>query len=165
MNQEKLKKLQSQIRIGGKGTPRRKKKIVHQSKGADDKKIQGLLKKLNVNTVTGTEEANMIKNDGTVIHFKAPKVQASLATNTFVISGTNETKRITDLLPGILTQLGSTSLSNWSRLAKELANQQKLAEAEDDDVPKLVHNFEDFAVVDEEKSEETETKKLEETAL
>lgn len=29
MNPEKLKKLQAEVRIGGKGMPRRKKKIVH----------------------------------------------------------------------------------------------------------------------------------------
>lgn len=28
MNPEKLKKLQAQVRIGGKGTPRRKKKVI-----------------------------------------------------------------------------------------------------------------------------------------
>lgn len=94
MNAEKLKKLQAQVRIGGKGTPRRKKKIVHQTAGTDDKKLQGVLKKINVNAIPGIEEANMIKNDGTVIHFNNPKVQASLPTNTFAITGHGETKRV-----------------------------------------------------------------------
>ncbi|KAL2911412.1 Nascent polypeptide-associated complex subunit beta, partial [Polyrhizophydium stewartii] len=47
MNAEKLAKLQSQVRIGGKGTPRRKVKKVHKTAGTDDKKLQGVLKKLN----------------------------------------------------------------------------------------------------------------------
>lgn len=38
VNQEKLQKLQS-ARIGGKGTSRRKKKIVHKT-ATDDKKVQ-----------------------------------------------------------------------------------------------------------------------------
>ena len=46
MNQEKLKQLQSQVRIGGKGTARRKKKVIHKTATTDDKKLQSSLKKL-----------------------------------------------------------------------------------------------------------------------
>lgn len=94
MNPEKLKKLQESVRIGGKGTPRRKKKIVHATAATDDKKLQGLLKKLAVNMIPGIEEVNMIKNDGTVIHFNNPKAQASLAANTFAITGHGETVQV-----------------------------------------------------------------------
>lgn len=94
MNQEKLKKLQAQVRIGGKGTPRRKKKVIHQTPGTDDKKLQSVLKKLAVNQIPGIEEVNMIKNDGTVIHFNNPKAQASLAANTFAITGHSEQKEV-----------------------------------------------------------------------
>ena len=48
MNQEKLKQLQAQVRIGGKGTARRKKKVVHRTATTDDKKLQSSLKKLSV---------------------------------------------------------------------------------------------------------------------
>ena len=74
MNQEKLKMLQAQVRIGGKGTVRRKKKVVHRTATTDDKKLQSSLKKLSVNNIPGIEEVNMIKDDGTVIHFNNPKV-------------------------------------------------------------------------------------------
>lgn len=94
MNAEKLKKLQSQVRIGGKGTPRRKKKVVHTTAATDDKKLQSSLKKLAVNTIPGIEEVNMIKNDGSVIHFNNPKAQASLAANTFAITGHGENKQV-----------------------------------------------------------------------
>lgn len=100
MNQEKLKKLQAlqaQVRIGGKGTPRRKKKVIHQTAGTDDKKLQSVLKKLAVNQIPGIEEVNMIKNDGTVIHFNNPKAQASLAANTFAITGHSEQKEVSFL--------------------------------------------------------------------
>ncbi|EFB29689.1 hypothetical protein PANDA_022571, partial [Ailuropoda melanoleuca] len=86
MNQEKLAKLQAQVRIGGKGTACRKK-VVHRTATADDKELQFSLKKLGVNNISGIEEVNMFTNQGTVIHFNNPKAQTSLAVNTFTISG------------------------------------------------------------------------------
>uniref|UniRef100_A0A1I7YGL8 Transcription factor BTF3 n=1 Tax=Steinernema glaseri TaxID=37863 RepID=A0A1I7YGL8_9BILA len=44
----------------------------------------------------------MIKEDGTILHFVYPKVQASVPTNLFSINGPAENKQITELLPGIL---------------------------------------------------------------
>jgi nascent polypeptide-associated complex subunit beta len=76
MNPEKLAKLQAAAaaaRIGGKGTPRRKVKKVPKSAGAEDKKLQATLKKLNAQPVGGIEEVNFFKTDGTVLHFAAPK--------------------------------------------------------------------------------------------
>jgi hypothetical protein len=65
---------------GGKGTVRRK--IVRKSKPAnaqDDKKLQGALKKLNVQPITGVEEVNMFREDGNVLHFSAPKGGSSFS--------------------------------------------------------------------------------------
>ena len=59
----------------------------------DDKKLQSTLKKLAVNSIPGIEEVNMFKDDGNVLHFSNPKVQASLQANTFAISGNCEDKR------------------------------------------------------------------------
>lgn len=59
---------------GGKGTVRRK--IVRKAKPStaqDDKKLQGALKKLNVQPIPGVEEVNMFREDGNVLHFTAPK--------------------------------------------------------------------------------------------
>uniref|UniRef100_A0A3B4TTC4 Transcription factor BTF3 n=1 Tax=Seriola dumerili TaxID=41447 RepID=A0A3B4TTC4_SERDU len=123
MNQEKLAKLQAQVRIGGKGSARRKKKVVHRTATADDKKLQSSLKKLAVNNIAGIEEVNMIKDDGTVIHFNNPKVQASLSANTFAITGHAETKQLTEMLPGILSQLGADSLSSLRKLAEQFPRQ------------------------------------------
>ncbi len=36
----------------------------------------------------------MIKDDGTVIHFNNPKVQASLSSNVFAVTGHGETKGV-----------------------------------------------------------------------
>jgi len=151
MNPEKLSKLQAQVRIGGKGTARRKKKVVHRTATTDDKKLQGSLKKLAVNNIPGIEEVNMIKDDGTVIHFNNPKVQASLAANTFAITGHAEPKQITEMLPGILNQLGAESLTHLKRLATIQSatgalNEQtnsNVDEEEDEDVPDLVENFDE----------------------
>lgn len=77
MNPAKLAALQNNVRIGGKGTPRRKKKIVHKASNSDDKKLQSQLKKLQINPIPGIEEVNMFKDDGSVLHFSAPKVSKS----------------------------------------------------------------------------------------
>jgi len=152
MNQEKLKQLQAQVRIGGKGTARRKKKVVHRTATTDDKKLQSSLKKLSVNNIPGIEEVNMIKDDGTVIHFNNPKVQASLAANTFAVTGHGENKQITDLLPGILNQLGAESLTHLKKLASNVPSGVDGTDGalgagndadDDDDVPDLVENFDE----------------------
>merc|ERR1712083_869132 len=159
MNVEKLKALQAQVRIGGKGTARRKKKVVHRTATTDDKKLQSSLKKLSVNNIPGIEEANMIKDDGTVIHFNNPKVQASLAANTFAVTGHAENKQITEMLPGILNQLGAESLTHLKRLASNVSGGQGMggmdgtAGTMDDEVPDLVENF-DEASKDEKATED-----------
>lgn len=68
-------------------------------------------------------QVNMIKDDGTVIHFNNPKVQASLSANTFAVTGHAETKQLTDMLPGILSQLGSDSLTSLRKLAEQFPRQ------------------------------------------
>jgi nascent polypeptide-associated complex subunit beta len=149
MNAEKLKQLETQVRIGGKGSARRKKKVIHRTNTTDDKKLQVSLKKLGLTTIPGIEEVNMIKDDGEVIHFNNPKVQASLAANTFAVTGHAEIKQISDMLPTILSQLRA---ENFSSALKKLAsstgnaNGEKTgtADAEDDeDVPDLVENFDE----------------------
>jgi len=150
MNPEKLKKLQTEVRLGGKGTQRRKKKVVHKTTTTDDKKLQSTLKKLAVNTIPNIEEVNMIKDDGTVLHFNNPKVQASLAANTFAITGPAENKLLTEVLPGILNQLGVEGLSNLRRMAEQLPRTTPTTttagednDDDDDDVPELVENFDE----------------------
>ncbi|CAO2635773.1 Transcription factor BTF3 [Lemmus lemmus] len=74
-------------------------------------KTAALLKE--VNNISGIEEVNVFTNQGTVIHFNNPKVQESLAANTFTI---------TEMLPLILNQLGADSLTSLRRLAEALPN-------------------------------------------
>jgi nascent polypeptide-associated complex subunit beta len=85
-----------------------------------DLQLQSTLKKLGVNNIPGVEEVNMIKDDGTVIHFQNPKVQAAIAANTFSISGHGENKELSEMLPGapsILLSLLSLALLRSSSLA------------------------------------------------
>ncbi|KAK0110701.1 Nascent polypeptide-associated complex subunit beta [Cadophora gregata f. sp. sojae] len=155
MDMEKLKKMQQSVRIGnrGKGTPRRKVKKVHKTGGVDDKKLQTALKKLNVQPIQAIEEVNMFKSDGNVIHFAAPKVHAAVPSNTFAIYGNGEDKELTELVPGILNQLGPDSLASLRKLAESYQSMQKAEGGEgkkdedddDDDIPDLVagETFED----------------------
>merc|ERR1711916_224338 len=93
MNPEKLKKLQAGVRTGGKGTVRRKKKVVRSGGGNDSKKISETLKRLNVNHLPGCDEATLHRDDGTMIQFTNPKVQANVNANTYFISGKGEEKK------------------------------------------------------------------------
>eukprot|EP00897_Mesotaenium_endlicherianum_P009995 jgi/Mesen1/9023/ME000565S08336 len=149
MNREKLIRMAGAVRTGGKGSVRRKKKAVHKTTTTDDKRLQNTLKRLGVNTIPGIEEVNIFK-DETVIHFVNPKVQASIAANTWVVSGTPQTKKLQDLLPGIINQLGPDNLANLKRIAQQYQRQDAAGatvEEDDDDVPDLVEgeNFEEAA--------------------
>lgn len=166
----------------GKGTPRRKVKKVHKSSGADDKKLQATLKKMNVQPIQAIEEVNMFKEDGNVIHFNAPRgefhcipsqthpipvvqipaihpapltnlptVHASVPSNTFALYGNGEEKELTELVPGILNQLGPDSLASLRKLAESYQSMQKnqpggegKKDEDEDDIPDLVEgeNFE-----------------------
>jgi len=154
MDPSKLAKLQAAAasnRIGGKGTVRRK--VVRKpakNSAQDDKKLQGALKKLAVQPIAGVEEVNMFKDDGNVLHFSAPKVHAAVGANTFAIYGVGQTKELTELVPGILNQLGPDSLASLRKLAEsyqQIQAQQaagikdKAADEDDDDVPDLVESF------------------------
>src|ERR1700730_5320886 len=115
----KLAKLQAQakaLQTGGKGTVRRKKAVVHKVGVADDKRLKSTLAKLNVRDIPAIEEVNLFKDDGNGIHFVNPKVQASIAANTYVVTGQSETKKLADLLPGIITQLGPDNLNELKKI-------------------------------------------------
>ncbi|KAL2528265.1 basic transcription factor 3 [Forsythia ovata] len=149
MNVEKLMKMAGSVRTGGKGTMRRKKKAVHKTTTTDDKRLQSTLKRIGVNAIPAIEEVNIFKED-VVIQFTNPKVQASIAANTWVVSGTPQTKKLQDILPQIIHQLGPDNLENLKKLAEQFQKQVPGAgagtdagahiaqEDDDDDVPDLV---------------------------
>jgi len=130
---------------------------VHKTTSTDDKRLQNTLKRLGVNTIPGIEEVNIFKDGSEVVHFVNPKVQASIAANTYVISGPSQTKKIQELLPGILNQMGPDSLTQLKKIMQQytqnMGNIQNMAfggaapaaAGDDDDVPDLVDNFEEAA--------------------
>ncbi|XP_054443244.1 transcription factor BTF3-like [Pteronotus mesoamericanus] len=152
---EALTKLQAHVRIAGKGTAHRKKEAGHRTATADDKILQFWpwlfsLRKLGVNDLSGTEEVNMVTNQGTAIHFNNPKVQAPLAANAFTFMGNAETKQRTEMLPSILNQLGTDSLTSLRRLAEALPRPSADGKAplatgkgDGDEAPDLVENFDE----------------------
>ncbi|KAL0396915.1 UNVERIFIED_CONTAM: Nascent polypeptide-associated complex subunit beta [Sesamum calycinum] len=150
MNVEKLMKMAGSVRTGGKGTMRRKKKAVHKTTTTDDKRLQSTLKRIGVNAIPAIEEVNIFKED-VVIQFINPKVQASIAANTWVVSGSPQTKKLQDILPQIIHQLGPDNLENLKKLAEQFQKQVPAAgagaaagstvapeDADDDEVPDLV---------------------------
>ncbi|CAG9329903.1 unnamed protein product [Blepharisma stoltei] len=134
-------KFGDKARLGGKGSMKRKQKIVHKSSSVDDKKLKSSLKKLGVQPLPAIEEVNFFKDDSTVQHFENPEVQANVKDNFFLISGKNEVKAIKDLMPGIITQLGPKNMD----FLKEFVQAAKKDDKEE--VPELVgdKNFEDIA--------------------
>lgn len=76
---------------------------------------------------------------------------ASLPANTFSLYGNGEDKELTELVPGILNQLGPDSLASLRKLAESYQSLQKekgedgeKKDEDDDDIPDLVEgqNFE-----------------------
>ena len=76
----------------------------------------------------------------------------SVPANTYVVSGPAEVKKMEDLLPGILNQLGPESMDRLREFATSqyggagaggAADEEE--EPDDDDVPDLVENFEEAA--------------------
>merc|ERR1712098_369955 len=134
-------------RLGGAGSMRRKKKAQHKVTVADDKKLSLALRKMNVNPLPDVEEANLFKDDDTVIHFQHPHIRASIRDNVFVIAGRCETKPLRDLLPQLLDQIGPQNMQFLKDFVSKSKTDQIDEEKDDeDDVPELAEgNFEEFA--------------------
>ena len=148
----------SSTSTGGKGSVRRKKKVSNRSSSAQsDAKLSTTLKKLGATNIPGIEEVNFFKEDGKVIHFKNPKVQAAIAANTYVISGPSDTKPLQELLPQIVSQLGMDNLAQLQGMGGMAGAGAGMPGAgatipegddddDDDDVPDLVEgNFEEVS--------------------
>eukprot|EP01125_Pyxidicula_operculata_P016931 TRINITY_DN587_c0_g1_i2.p1 TRINITY_DN587_c0_g1~~TRINITY_DN587_c0_g1_i2.p1 ORF type:complete len:164 (-),score=45.40 TRINITY_DN587_c0_g1_i2:237-728(-) len=124
-----LKKLGDQVRTGGKGTVRRKKKIPRKAATTDDKKLQATLRRMGLNPIpgmiyltleipidptrntrllhdSGIDEVTFYHQDGNVRIFKTPKVQAAVAANTFVVTGQSTEKSLADLIPELAKSAG-----------------------------------------------------------
>lgn len=73
-------------------------------------------------------------------------MHASVPSNTFAIYGNGEDKELTELVPGILNQLGPDSLASLRKLAESYQSMQKEKgeddkkddDDDDEDIPDLV---------------------------
>jgi len=151
-----LQKMAAQVRTGGKGSVRRKRKVVHKSSAADDQRLQTQLHNLGLNQIPAIEEANLFHEDGTITHFVNPTVMASIEANTMSISGKAEKKQMQELFPGIINQLG---MENLGRLAQQLAkkeDEEKKEEGEEkkEEAPKEEEKKEEEKKEEEKKEEE-----------
>ncbi|GFE55111.1 NAC domain containing protein [Babesia ovis] len=123
----------SGTQTGGKGTARRKMKKTSKLVG-DDKRLQFGLRSIGAANIPGIEEVQMIKNDGHVLIFNNPKVQAAPNANTYVISGVEEEREIS--LPDIIQQLSAAGIN---------LPQAVNGGDQDGDIPQLVEGFDSVA--------------------
>ena len=129
----------------------RKKKAVHKTSSTDEKKLQNNLKRLGVNPIPGIEEVLLFSDDGTALCFTNPKVQASIAANTYVVSGPSVTKQVQQDMGGaggfssaslqqLMAQMGLQGMPNMGG-AEGAGVDDEDDDDDDDDVPDLVGNF------------------------
>ena len=132
------------LKLGGKGTMKRKHKVVHKAGGSDDKKTKDLIKKLGAQPLPEISEINLFTDDNKVIQFKNAEVFGSLQNQTFIVTGNPETKNLKDCFADVLTQLTPAQiekLKNETLSGIDLKANAQVGK-KDDDVPELV-NFED----------------------
>lgn len=141
---EKLKKMEKDVIIGGKGSVRRKKKEIRHNSQADEQKLQTVLKKNNFRPFD-LDEATFFMEDSTVLQFSKPKGNLLMQGNTFVVSGKYEKKSVQEYLPTLLSQMGGMGALQGLKGFPDTK--------QDDDIPEL-ESFEKK----EEAKETTETK-------
>lgn len=147
---EARKKMQEKfgnIKIGGKGTQKRKKQVVHKSTAVQDKKISAVAKKANAKNIGETQEINIFRDDHSVLHFKKPKLEYSIKEKVSFVTGAAETKSIKDLLPNIIKQLGPKQFSFMKDYAEQLKKSEP-EEKKEEAAPELVEDFEEVSKQD-----------------
>ncbi|KAL7068525.1 NAC domain-containing protein [Cryptosporidium serpentis] len=134
--------------VGGKGTARRKKRAQKPAGGIDLKKLQTITNRFRCQAFPAIGDITMMRSDGTCLHFANPKLQASVTSNTYIISGNGQEKKIKDL-PRQVNQMDLSAFLNDPKFRKLLQDSQSgnapnLQSNEEDDIPDLVENFEEI---------------------
>ena len=80
------------LKIGGKGTQKRKKIVTHKQSIVQDKRITAIAKKIGSRNLSDTTEINIFKDDSSVLHFKKPKVEYSPKEKVTFVTGASEVK-------------------------------------------------------------------------
>ncbi|EDX01676.1 transcription factor BTF3 homolog 4 [Drosophila yakuba] len=87
MDANKLKKMEEVVRIGGRGTVRRKHKNIPSSAAVEEKRLQTTLGKLPLSQVNGIQEVTIEFTDSSEMVVSMPRVQGTTSSNLFVITG------------------------------------------------------------------------------
>ena len=103
-------------KLGGKGTQKRKVKVVHKTTIKDDSKLKTIIKKFGAQPLPDIAELNMFCDDNTVMQFKRPEVHGSIPNQTIVVFGQPETKNLKDVFSEVMTQMGPKQLSAYPLL-------------------------------------------------
>lgn len=90
---KKMEEKFGNLKLGGKGTQKRKKIVVHKASTQQDKKIAALAKKAGAKNIGESAEINVFKDDNTVLHFKKPKIEYAVKEKITFVTGTPENKR------------------------------------------------------------------------
>jgi nascent polypeptide-associated complex subunit beta len=109
---------------------------------------------MGVNTIPGIEEVAFMMEDNTVQVFNNPKVQASIAANTYVVSGPSSVKTGHEALASMIGGgLGGMTTGQLQQLMAQMGGMPGLGGMpgvgggededgdDDEDVPDLVGNF------------------------
>ena len=87
----------------------------------------------------------MYVNGRSFLPFISFVVQAAVQSNVFAVSGAHETKKLQDLLPGIVSHLGADNLAQLKKMAEQAYAAQATKPSSSDEVPDLVENFEEVS--------------------
>ena len=126
------------IRLGGKGTPKRKVKVVHHGSTNNDKQTKEVIKKLQAQPLQELTEVNLFTNDLKVMQFKNPEVFGNLPNQIFIVCGQSEEKLVKDNFAEFITQLSASQLEQLKG-SIPLANDKK---DKHEEIPQLV-NFDE----------------------
>ncbi|CAB4256633.1 similar to Saccharomyces cerevisiae YDR252W BTT1 Beta3 subunit of the heterotrimeric nascent polypeptide-associated complex [Maudiozyma barnettii] len=124
IDQEKLAKLQALTNKNKVGGARRKagSKTAGSATAVarDDSKLYSTIAKLNGVTVDNVAEANFFHEDGSVLHFNKVGLQMAKDYNTSVVYGLPEKKKLDEMFPQILPQLGAEAYQALAQLEAQL---------------------------------------------
>lgn len=132
IDQEKLAKLQAlgnKNKVGG-----ARRKVASKNAGSsstvarDDSKLYSSVAKLHGVTVDDVAEANFFHEDGTVMHFNRVGLQIAQDYNTSIVYGIPQKKKLDDMFPQVLPQLGAEAFEALSQLdakVKEFEEKKK----------------------------------------
>ena len=100
------------VRLGGKGTMKRKIKVTSKGNNIDNKQTKELVKKLGCQPLPELTEINFFTKDNKVISFKNAEVYGNIQSHVFIVSGANETKDLKSCFAEVINQLSAAQLEN-----------------------------------------------------